>query len=391
MNSPDSTLERDLHAIDEALRGAPRDPDPEVGGLQDLALALRADAPEPDAEFAELLRERAKAGFPPRDASARTWLGRLRLPIGRDLLPAVGFAGMLLVALSLAVVVLPDGGPSGDDDDAGSVAVESGDGGGGSAEPAPAAPGAARDQALSRAAPATSVPDPGGGFVPGQADRRIERSVSLELSMPVDEMERVAERVTAVTNRHGGFVLSSSVSTGEDGAGGDFSLRIPADRLRPALRDLSALATVRSQSESGRDVTRQHVTAQDRLRSARAERASLLRRLEVADTDEEAEALRRRLDLVALELRGLRSQLRDLRVRTNYATVSVSLLREDGDSGAGAGGFGDAVDDAGALLVGTAGVLVRVLAVALPLGLIALAAWLGTAAFRRRRRESALA
>ena len=28
MNSPESTLERDLRAIDDALAGAPRDPDP---------------------------------------------------------------------------------------------------------------------------------------------------------------------------------------------------------------------------------------------------------------------------------------------------------------------------------------------------------------------------
>ena len=47
-------------------------------------------------------------------------------------------------------------------------------------------------------------------------------------------MARVAEQVTAVTNRHGGFVLSSSVNTGDEGAGGDFELRIPADR--PAAR-----------------------------------------------------------------------------------------------------------------------------------------------------------
>jgi hypothetical protein len=203
-------------------------------------------------------------------------------------------------------------------------------------------------------------------------------------------MERLAEQVTAVTNRYGGFVLSSSLSTGEDSAGGDFDLRIPATRLRPALRELSGLATVRSQSQSGRDVTREHVTAQDRLRSARAERASLLRRLENAATDEEAEGLRRRLDLVAIEIRGLRSQLRDLRLRTNYATVTVSLVPEDGDSGAGAGTFDDALDDAGDLLVGTAGVLIRVLALALPLGLLGLAAWAGGSALRRRRRESAL-
>jgi hypothetical protein len=207
-------------------------------------------------------------------------------------------------------------------------------------------------------------------------------------------MARAAEDVAAVTNRHGGFVLSSSVDSGENGGGGDFSLRIPTDRLRPALRDLAALAPVIRQTQEGRDVTREHVTAKDRLRAARAERRSLLRRLELADTDEEAEAIRRRLDLVAGEINGLRGQLRDLRLRTDYAVVIVSLLVEEesnGGSGGAGSSFDDAINDAGDLLVGTAGVLIRVLALALPLGLIALAVWLAAWRFRRRRRESALA
>jgi hypothetical protein len=91
---------------------------------------------------------------------------------------------------------------------------------------------------------------------------------------------------------------------------------------------------------------------------------------------------------VAIEIRGLRAQLRDLRVRTNYATVTVALLAENGDSGAG--GFRDALDDAGDLLVGTAGVLIRVLALALPLGALGLAGWFAASVLRRRRRESAL-
>ena len=236
------------------------------------------------------------------------------------------------------------------------------------------------------------LPPPQRGFVPGRSDRKIERSIALELEMPVDKMARVADQVTTVTNRHGGFVLSSSVSTGDDSAGGDFELRIPATRLRPALRDLAALADVRTQSQSGRDVTREHVTAKDRLQAARAERRSLLRRLEIATTDEEAEALRRQLDLVAGEINGLRGQLRSLRLRTDYAVVNVSLFAKEGDGGgAGGGSFGDALGDAGDLLVTVAGWIVRALAVALPLGLLALVGWLAGRALRRRQRESALA
>jgi hypothetical protein len=379
-----------LVAIDDALEtGSADHSDPLTRELQELALMLRADAPEPTAEFRHELGRRLRSGFPKPVPERRPLWQRVVTPAF-----ATG-----LVALPIVLLVILAGGGSGDSEQA-----SSGGGGGGdnSGASAPAIVDAERppearqferaaDQAAAGGGRAVPLP-PDGGFAPGQRNRKIERSIALELEMPVDEMSRVAEQVTTVTNRHGGFVLSSSVSTGGDSAGGDFELRIPAARLRPALRDLSALADVRTQSQSGRDVTREHVTAKDRLQSARAERRSLLRRLELAATDEEAEAIRRRLDLVAGEISGLRGQLRDLRLRTDYAVVTVSLLPKDGDEGGGAGGsFDDALGDAGDLFVGVAGVIVRVLAVAVPLGLIVLAGWLAGRAFTRRRRESALA
>ncbi len=216
--------------------------------------------------------------------------------------------------------------------------------------------------------------------------------MSLTLAAPDDEIPALAGDVNRVTARHGGFVLRSELDSGDSGAGGSFELRIPANQLQDALRDLSQLATVSSQSQSGQDVTRDFVTSLDRLQAARAERRSLLRRLEEADTDVEAEALRVRLDLVAAEINGLRGQLRDLRLRTDYAIVNVDLVGDDeADSGAGGGSFDDAVGDAGDLLVGFAGVTIRVLAIALPLGLLALLGWLAGSGLRRRRRESALA
>jgi Domain of unknown function (DUF4349) len=381
-----------LTAIDDALEtGAADHGDPLTRELQELALALRADAPEPDPEFRHELGRRVRSGFP-KPAS-------LRRPLWRRAVTPAFATGLVAVPIVLIVILAGGSGDSSLD------GASSGGGGGGddagSAASAIVAPEQAppqsqefqraADQAASSGGRAVTLP-PDGGFAPGQRNRKIERSIGLELEMPVDQMARVAEQVTTVTNRHGGFVLSSSVSTGEDSAGGDFELRIPAARLRPALRDLAALADVRTQSQSGRDVTREHVTARDRLQSARAERRSLLRRLELAATDEEAEAIRRRLDLVAGEINGLRAQLRGLRLRTDYAVVTVSLLPKDGNEGGGAGGsFDDALGDAGDLFVGVAGVIVRVLAVGIPLGLIALVGWLAGRAVTRRRRESALA
>jgi hypothetical protein len=400
-NGNGAVIERDLAAIDRALAsGAARDEDPRTRQMQELALVLHAESAAPDPAFADRLGARVEAGFPPEPGSARArahamgaslrQTPRRALLVGRRLLPAAGVVGAILLPIVLAVTLAgpgdPDGSGAGTDDGGGSG------GGAGVAEKSPLQ--AAPDQGASGGV--VPVPPPrDGGFAPGQSDRRIERSVSLDLEVPLDEMARVAEDVTAVTNRHGGFVLSSSVDTGQDGGGGDFSLRIPADRLRPALRDLAQLAPVIRQTQEGRDVTRRHVTAKDRLEAARAERRSLLRRLEDADTEEEAEAIRRRLDLVAGEINGLRAQLRDLRLRTDYAVVVISLLvpedGSDGSAGGVGGSFDDAIGDARDLLVGTAGVLIRMLALALPIGVIAAAAWLTSAWLRRRRRESALA
>jgi Domain of unknown function (DUF4349) len=424
MNRPDSeptaTIERDLHAIDAALRdGAADHEDPFVRELQELGLVLHAEAAPPDPEFAEALEERVSEGFPAKPGSPRArvdaageWLRGLResMPAPRRLLPAAG-ALVTVVVIGIAVAALeqltnPDGG-SGGDDGGGSVAQSGGGGGASSGGGRSVGPGdlgspggqaeAARDAApslpLAQPDRAQSSPGRGGSFAPDRSDRKVERSISMTLEAPDEEITALAQDVTRVTNRHGGFVLSSTLDSDREGANGFFDLRVPADRLRPALADLAGLATVREQSQSGQDVTRRHVTTRDRLQSARAERRSLLRRLELAATDEEAEAIRRRLDIVAGEINGLRALLSNLRLRTDYAVVTVDLagIEADPDSGGAGGSLDDAIGDAGGLVVGLAGVLIRVLAIALPLALIAALAWLATSALRRRRRESVLA
>ncbi len=215
----------------------------------------------------------------------------------------------------------------------------------------------------------------------------------MSLEAPDDELDRVAEGVGKVADRQRGFVLRSSVSSGSDSGGGSLDLRVPADRLRDTLRDLSALGKVRSRSESGQDVTASVVGASDRLESARAERASLLRRLRRAGSDTQAESLRQRLDANAIEIRRLRTELRSLRLRTNYAAITVTL--SDGSRGDALGGpqdsTKDALDDAASSLQSSLNFLLRAAGALLPLGLLLAAALLGGRGLMRRRRESALA
>ncbi|HLM26558.1 MAG TPA: DUF4349 domain-containing protein [Thermoleophilaceae bacterium] len=382
MTQPD----RDLAVIDVALeQGRATAPDAAERELQELALALRADSAEPRPAFADELGERVRAGFP-RTAPARrarSLAGRLRLP--RRLLPVMAAAATVLIALAVAVPLL--GG--GEDATIGGTEPQLRGGRDSGAPPA-----AESRSDMTQAPP--PVPPTGGsgqGFDPGRGRRSIERSASLSLEAPADDLDQVAEGVARVADRQRGFVLRSSVSSGEAAAGGSLDLRVPADRLRDTLRDLSALGKVRSRSESGQDVTGAVVGASDRLDSARAERASLLRRLRRAGSDTQAEALRRRLDANAIEVRRLRSDLRSLRLRTNYAAITVGL--SDGSQGGALGGpedtTQDALDDAVASLQASLNFMLRALGALLPLALVLAALWYGARGLMRRRRESALA
>ena len=330
---------------------------------RDLAVALAADAPRARPGFKEELRERVDAGFP-RER-------RFRMPSRRTLMPALAVATCAVVAVSV-VGLNRDGDPVVTDAGGGAAAEQAPES---SVSPTPAVPPQTTDRS----------------FAPGR-ERRIERSARMSLQVPDDRLEKAGQGIVDTAERYRGYVLSSSLGTGQDEDGGTYELRVPAADLRDALRDLGRLGTVRSQSQNGQDVTAGYVSATDRLQSARAERRSLLRRLERSGTDTQTEALRRQLELNAQQVSSLRGQLRDLRVRTDYAAVSVTLSsRDDGAATGGSGdGLGGALDDALGSLSDSVELLVRALGVAIPVGVLALLAWLAARTVRRRRREAIL-
>jgi hypothetical protein len=230
-----------------------------------------------------------------------------------------------------------------------------------------------------------------GSAAPGERNRRIERSSQMTLAAPADDFQSVGDRILRITDTHNGFVLRSNVSTGQTPSG-DFQLRVPGDQLQATLRDLAALGDVKARSDTGQDVTRDYVSVTDRLAAVRAERRALLRRLAAATGDARIQQLRDRLDGNASELASLRGQIRGLRERTNYASVSVTLVEKKTGSGGGAAGSStdDALGDSLGLLIGSFNWLLRALGVLIPAGIVGGAAWWAARTLRRRRREAVL-
>jgi hypothetical protein len=387
MRRPDDTLdpmvERELAALDAALAGEPVDPDLE--GLASLARAARAARPTISSEFASSLDAREAAGFPrpPRRIDrVGAPLRVLRRRVSRRmLLPALGAAATLLLGVVVVTSLVgggdstPQTGATGSAPAQPSLQEQRSEGSGAIAEPAPPAD----DDKLATGRP-----------------RRVERQASLTLEAASDEIDDVSDRVIRATDAVGGIVVTSSVSSGDEGrAGATFSLRVPSRRLDDALARLSKLAHVRSRTQNSQDVTGAFVSAQERLDAALAERKGLLRQLARADTPNETASVRERLRLVQSEIASARAQVRGLRTRTDFSAVNVTIEPGSASGGAGASSDsqwtpGDALDDAVRVLEVFAGIGVVGIAVLAPFALLGLSAGFVSRGVRRRRREQAL-
>lgn len=364
--------------------------------MKTLENVLEEITPTPDPDFVADMERRMQLGFPPKKPRP-LWMPTFHLAALRPG-PAMAVAASSLIALALTVALLEgDSGQRAQPDRP--VALEtkqdvpaaSPGGGGRTLER-----GLAGDAVAERSLPGTALPiqpvPPDVDVAPGTRDRRVERSAQLSLAADPKEFDQIADSVFAIADRRNGFVVQSSFTQGEDGAsGGVFELRVPAAQLQSTLNELSRVATVRARSESGTDVTGSFVAARDRLRIARAERKSLLLRLERAETDRAAQAIRQRLEIVAGEITGLRSQLRGMRERTDYAAVSVELVDEDAGIVTSKTETDKAVDDAVGSLEDILNFLIRALGILVPVTLAGAVGWFAATRTRRRARERALA
>jgi hypothetical protein len=346
-----------------------------------LAAPLRDIRPEPDIIFTRELDARAAAGFPRRRR-------RVRLPKPSLLAPGLALSGVC--AVLIAVAVTSSGGPDSTSSSSGFAPQRD------SAKSAAGATAQSQSQSQSQS---IAPPAPGGSpRSDARSKRFVERSAAITLAAPPAGVADAADRIVAVADRVGGFVVSSSVTaTDGSGGGGEFVLRVPASRLQDALAQLSRIAHVRERRQDTTDITAEHTSAAARLAEARAQRASLLRRLANATTDAETASLRAQLRDVDRRIAVDRAALARVDNRARYANVAVSLIA---DPKAGAVGPAkhdssgwtpaDAAHDALRVLEVAAGVLLIALALLLPLGLVTAIVLVAVRFSARRGRERAL-
>jgi Domain of unknown function (DUF4349) len=384
---------------------------------EELARELREERVEIDPDFAQYLDQWAAEGFPraerPGSRGARESLGdrlaglraRLAATPPRRLIAPVGAAATLIVVVGIAISQVGNNGtPQTFTADGGDAASGLG---GQHGEVAPSAPeagdasdveekataGADRASTTQAQAEALAGGNEEASTVRPGKPRHTAQTADLVLASEPEDVREVADGVNDVVNDYRGFVLDSSVQSGdaERKPGATFRLKVPAGNLQAALADLSELAHVQSRTERTEDITSRFVSAQERIEENEAARDKLLQELEEAITQEEIAAIRAQLRVVNANLVAARNDLAEAQERVHFVPVTVSVVSEEGaDADDGGWSVGDAIDDAGDVLSTVAGIAIVAGAALLPLALIGAIFAVAWRASANRSRERAL-
>ena len=334
----------------------------------DLIHELRASRPSAPTELRARVREIAAEQKPTR----RTW--NWPFPVRRGLLVAVpaaaalafASAGVLGLARSDVSQQSATRQSSADKQSLESAAPESLAGAG----------GAAADQAV------------------GPATNRAQR-VSATLTVEVadsDAVSRAAQDALDLTRSLGGYVVSSSVATGEQGSAA-ITVRVPVDNVQDAIAGLSGLGRIVTQQVTIDDLQGTLDELGKREATVRAQIARIRARLETETLDAQTEAvLRARLQTLRTELQALRTGIASTNAEARMSTIQLTVVTP-GALGAVAppSRIDRTIDEALNILAWEAVIALGILIVLAPFALVGLAAWLGRRLYRRHEEERLLA
>jgi hypothetical protein len=355
---------------------------------RELREDVRALAPPIAPDFEQRFRERIGA------RSAKRWVPRLRLrPSARPVIAAV--ACVLCAALVALVVVAPWRGARPVSEPLPSESASS------SAATVVPSLGERRAKSDEQAAPSASAGASSSSSKssagesssngPASAPGRVQQlGASVTLAVAPTDVQQTADRVSRLVVRDGGYVQSSRVQVQGSAGEANLMLKLPSGKLSAALASIEQIAPVREESQSLQDITNTYNAARQRLSDAEAERQALLHALSKAISEGEIDSLHERLSQSRSAIAHAHAALEAVSRQASTAEVEVSVL---GNAHAASEGLTlhRGLHDAGRVLTVTLVVVLIAAAVLIPLALILLALMLAGRAWRRHRREQALA
>jgi hypothetical protein len=157
-------------------------------------------------------------------------------------------------------------------------------------------------------------------------NRKIIRHASLELL--VDDIGQAVNRIRTTTDGVGGFVeKSSQTNTGSSSA--IMTVRVPASRLDQAIAAIKgAAARVERENVEAKDVTREYIDLDARLRNTQAEEAQYLQIMKRASTVKDTLEVSAKLSDVRGRVEQLQGEMKYMTTQIAMSSLEISLHAE---------------------------------------------------------------
>jgi hypothetical protein len=205
-------------------------------------------------------------------------------------------------------------------------------------------------------------------------------------------VSHAAQDALDLTRRLDGYVVSSSVATGEDGSA-TITVRVPVAKVQDAIAGLSGLGRIVTQQVTIDDLQQTLDELGRQEASTRSRIARIQARLRTESLDAQTEAvLRARLQTLRGELVVLRAGIRANEAEASMSTIQLAVVTPGALGGVAPPSRIDrTIDEALNILAWEAVVALGILIVLAPFALVGLAAWLGRRLYRRHEEERLLA
>jgi len=232
---------------------------------------------------------------------------------------------------------------------------------------------------------------------PSNFDARIIKDGSVDIRIEPGSFGASAGQIRAIASDLGGYIASGETRIEEYDearyAVGWYTMRIPTERFDDAVSRVEQLGERVSAQLSSQDVTEEYVDLEGRLSYWRDQEAFYQRLMAEATTIEELVTVQTRMQDVLLNVEQIEGRLRYLDSRTAYATLTVGVTEVPVDGPIpipepiDPNPIQEAFEQAGEVLLATVSFIIVAAAVAIPIGILVLFAYVIVRLFQRTLRK----
>jgi len=159
------------------------------------------------------------------------------------------------------------------------------------------------------------------------ADSGVARKITqnLAVSMQVDDVQAVTDKISSLAQAAGGYVVESRQNGTGRNSTGNISVKLPAPKLNGFKAEIPSWGTVLDQHLTSNDITNQYYDAENRLQSWEAEQKRYLDILNQAKSVDDILKVENSLANIRQQIEQLKGQLKLWNNQVDFSTVQFQL------------------------------------------------------------------